>query len=248
MEIYVLGSGSNGNATLIVNQGKLLLIDCGVGIKLLKARLELINVNINDIHDILITHEHSDHIKSLKYFKNCHIYGGCELDDLITINELETFSINGLNITPLLLSHDASKTYGFIIESEDEKLVYITDTGYVKNIYYQYIQNATHYIIESNYDVGMLINSSRPKHLISRIMSNKGHLGNIDCASVIKDVLGNDTKTITLAHISKDCNKENLAIKTFYQVMKENFVDVSHIKVRCASREKLVIVKGSENE
>ena len=246
MNIYVLGSGSNGNATLITNKENKLLIDCGVGIRNLKSRLQEINVDFNEIKDILITHEHSDHIKSLKYFSSCNLYGECDVEGIINVNDFETFDLNGFKVTPIPLSHDASYCLGYIIEDDEESLVYITDTGYIKNKYYQYITNKTHYIIESNYDVSMLVNSYRPQYLINRIMSNKGHLGNIDCANIMKDLIGNNTKTITLAHLSGDCNTSKKAINTFLDVMKENFIDLSQIELKCASREHLVIVKGSE--
>ena len=246
MNIYIIGSGSNGNATLITNKDNKLLIDCGVGIKLMKSRLQEINYSFDDIKDVLITHEHEDHVKSLKYFKNTNFYGECNIEGLIPLHDLETTIINNFKVTPIPLSHDASYTVGYVIEDEEEKLVYITDTGYIKNKYYQYIKNATHYIIESNYDVEMLINSSRPKFLINRIMSNKGHLGNIDSASIMKDLIGNHTKTITLAHLSGDCNSEEKALNTYLNVMKDNYVDLSDIQLKCASRSKLIIVKGCE--
>ena len=246
MKIFVLGSGSNGNATLITNGDNKILIDCGVGINKLKERLKEIDVPFESITDILVTHEHTDHIKSLKYFSTANLYGECDVEGIIPVNDLEEFDLNGFKVTPIPLSHDASYCLGFVIKDDHESLVYITDTGYIKNKYYQYISNKTHYIIESNYDVSMLVNSSRPQYLISRIMSNKGHLGNIDCANIMKDLIGNETKTITLAHLSGDCNTSKVALDTFLDVMKENYIDLSNIKLSCASREHLVIVKGVE--
>ena len=99
-------------------------------------------------------------------------------------------------------------------------MVYITDTGYINVKYNDYLYNKNAYIIESNHDVEMLMNSSRPYFLKMRILGDEGHISNKDCSYYLKQFVGNETKNIVLAHLSENNNTQELALE---EISKNNF-------------------------
>lgn len=212
MKFSLLASGSKGNCCLIENHDTKIVIDCGSTQKYLKECFNKINCDMNSLDALLVTHTHNDHISCLKLFKHLPIYAEepLEVDFQIVIQEDECFQINSLRIQSIRLSHD-HKCLGYIIQDEKEKLVYITDTGYLKEQYYEKIQDADYYIFECNHDLKMLIKSKRPEYVKSRIRSANGHLCNEDCARHLKKCISSRTKHVVLAHISEEANTKELA-------------------------------------
>ena len=102
--------------------------------------------------------------------------------------------------------HDASEPIGFTFESNEKKLCYITDTGYVHRDLKDYIYNCDCYILESNHDPELLLHSNRPYHLKLRILSDHGHLSNEDSMVCLANIMGEKTKVVMHAHISEECN------------------------------------------
>ena len=213
MNYYILASGSKGNCCLIQNDNTNIIIDCGTTKKYLLDCFEELNYKLEDTNCLLLTHEHIDHIRSIKTFKDINIYSPFKYEDydFNIIEPYKSFMINDIEILPIELSHDCDITIGFIILDKDEKLVYITDTGYISEYNEALIRNADYYIIESNYDYDMLMKSNRPIYLKKRIHSNHGHMNNLDTAEILNRVIGNKTKEIILAHISMECNDYDLA-------------------------------------
>lgn len=141
-------------------------------------------------------------------------------------------SIFFYNITILVLPtfHDAAESIGFVIQEDDKKLVYITDTGYVHQALYEYISNADAYILESNHDPSILMHSTRPYPLKMRILSNHGHLSNEDSMVTLAHVIGNHTKLVMHAHISQECNLTQIIEMTRKKVLDEYAIDTSGIE------------------
>lgn len=219
MKIYSLASGSKGNAVLIND----ILIDCGISFKQIKQRLSLINKDIKDIKHLLITHEHDDHVSGIgtllgnidipiymtqKTYNNFgRNFDKIRGKNINFINYYEEFCLNNVLVTPIPLSHDSSDIVGYIFKG-DEQVSYFADTGYFKSENYKYVLNSNKYIIEFNHDIEMLNNSKRPRYLIQRILSNKGHLCNQDACDILNQVKGDNTKIICPAHISHECNSD----------------------------------------
>ena len=131
------------------------------------------------------------------------------------VEPFETFWVKDIKVQVLPLSHDAEHTIGFVLEADGEKLVYVTDTGYVRNDVKERICNADYYVFESNHDVEMLMQTSRPIYIKQRIINDYGHLNNEDCAQILQEVIGDRTREIVLAHISQEGNTRAQA----YQVL-----------------------------
>lgn len=250
MRIKVFSSGSKGNATLVSYNNTNILIDCGITKKDIDLNLNKYNLTINDLDALLITHEHTDHVKSLSTFlrvNNLKIYmskgtyEGCKnqflhqkkendykrlvekynYKDIYILNRIDNsimynnFSVNDFVITPLLLSHDANETVGFLFQLDDKKMVYIADTGYVHEDLFPIISNADAYIFESNHDPDLLMNCvDRPYPLRVRISSEHGHLSNELSMTYLTRLIGDKTKVVMHAHVSEDCNLSQIIEST----------------------------------
>ena len=221
MKIKVLSSGSKGNTTYVEDGDTKILIDCGNTCKYVTNKLKEMGIDGNDLTAILLTHTHIDHIKGLKVFlkkRSIPVYvtkgmlGDLDFIDNYIIIDKDKFSINNIIISVIRTSHDAPDSIGYVIESNDKSLVYVTDTGYINKKYHEMLSNHDIYIFESNHDVEMLNNSSYPFRVRQRIFGDKGHLSNYDSARYLSSFIGDKTKYIVLAHLSEENNTEDKAL------------------------------------
>ena len=249
MRVSVLASGSNGNATCVRTTNESFLIDDGLSFKMLYARMEETNNDIHNLSSIFITHEHIDHISGLKVLLkrkqlNCYLtrgtYEGLNNEtkaivaenNIIFIQSGDEILIDDCKITVIATHHDAKEPVGFVIEQLDKKVVYITDTGYVDQVYFPLLKNADMYILESNYDVELLWSSGRPFELKKRIDGDHGHMSNVTSAILLAKVIGDNTKKVVFAHISDDCNyyaMPNLILNEHKKIYEEIGVNYQHI-------------------
>lgn len=233
MEIIVLASGSKGNATYIETKQTKILIDAGISLLQIRSRLAMKNKTLKELDVIVVTHEHTDHIKYLasvalktnaKIYINENTYevANTRLSGALTtlpvyfIKANNRYELNDLTIVPIELSHDAVNCYGYLFKEktgENATYGYITDTGYIPPVYLPLISTLQVISLESNHDVKMLKESKRTEVLIARILSKKGHLSNEQCANYLKDFDFNYVKTIILSHLSEECNLPSLALK-----------------------------------
>lgn len=243
MKVSVLSSGSKGNCTLIDTKKTKILIDLGVTKSYLEEKLKEIKVDPYEISAILITHTHVDHVQGLKVFlKKYHPKLYVNKVILSILNEtLDNFDyelyetpnivIEDINITVIKTSHDAKGSVGFILENNDKTVVYITDTGYINEKYFDKLKNHSMYIIESNHDTQMLLNGTYPYYLKRRILGDKGHLSNKDTAFYLSKFIGNNTNTIILAHLSDDNNTYDLALNETKKIIDKRKSNVKKIIV-----------------
>lgn len=237
MRIKILASGSKGNATLIETKNTKILIDVGLSYMELRKRLALVQTDIDDISAILITHEHTDHIKGLNTYLKRHripvylsngsyhaIVKEREIGEnhrkFVIIEEDQLVQFEDFYFHPFLVSHDAYEPLGFSIYEGGKKLVYLTDTGFVSKQNEERIRNADIYILETNHNVEMLMETNRPWYLKQRILSDFGHLCNEDAFNVLSRVRGESTKYVYLAHISEEANSLDLlklSVKEYYK-------------------------------
>lgn len=250
MQFHVLASGSKGNATFIYINHTGILIDCGISRKQLLYRLNEVGFKESDIDYVLLTHDHYDHKKNIHIFnpKICFSGKGC-IDNIPDENVLipyERIILGGITITPLPISHDATSPLGFVFEYEDESIVYMTDTGYVSKRNIEYMIDKNYYIIESNHDIDMLMNTNRPMYLKKRILSDFGHLDNHYSAQMMSRVIGEHTKEIVLAHLSEEANLPDLAYDTYVEILKANHIDLKNILIKVASQ--INVVSGGDYE
>ena len=247
ISFVVVGSGSKGNATVIYDEKTAIQIDMGLPLRQINISLMSINKTRSDLQGILITHEHIDHIGTLDRYRNqIPIYaseGTLRHFDYEVIPE-DSFDIGTLTILPFSTSHDAVNPMGYVILSGGSKLVYMTDTGCVPDESLPYIKNADYYIVESNHDLKMLMDSDRPAALKRRIHSDCGHLSNVDSAIYMSECVSEKTKAIYLAHLSEECNTPEIAVESYRETFLRKKVPYEDIKIICTHQH--TFIKGGD--
>lgn len=243
MKLSVLSSGSRGNSALVQTENTKVLIDLGVTKSYVEKKLEELAVDPREIKAILITHTHVDHIQGLKVFlKKYHpkLYVNKVILKLLKeyvddfdyeVYETPNFKIDDLDINVIKTSHDALGSVGFILKNNAKSLVYITDTGYINNKYFNTLKNHDLYVLECNHDIEMLMNGKYPFHLKKRILSDKGHLSNADAAYYLSEWIGENTKTVVLAHLSDDNNTYEKAEETVKGVLSSKNIKVKNLVI-----------------
>jgi phosphoribosyl 1,2-cyclic phosphodiesterase len=235
----ILESGSKGNATLVYDEDTLFQIDMGVPLKVVKEGLDHLGKKVENIEGLFITHEHTDHIKTLPLLSDVvPVYASLNTVNIPckTLTPYQKICLGSFEITPLQTSHDAVNPIGFLIVHQDEKLVYVTDTGYLSDENLSLMKGATYYIIESNHDYKMLLHSHRPASLKHRIHSDVGHLSNSDSAFYMAEEVSDATKGIYLAHLSEECNTPELALETYYQAFEKQGLNAERYHIVCAKQ------------
>ena len=222
MKFTILASGSRGNCCIIESSDAQIMIDCGTTKKYLNECFHQLQYDDTATDALLLTHSHSDHISQLKMFEHHLKYGPEEIEkhQIQVVKPFECFMIHSTQIQVLPMSHDVT-CVGYVLTCGNEKLVYMTDTGYVKAEIKEYIQNADYYIFESNHDIELLMQTNRPVYVKQRIINDCGHLCNDEAAMVLSQVIGDRTKEIVLAHISQEGNTKELALSTLMRYLHE---------------------------
>ena len=235
MDIVFVSLGSKGNATLIRQGDTVIQIDMGVSLKRISQACGLLGINPSSIHDVFITHSHTDHVSNLYRYKNKKIYAGISAlpayEDVIYLEEGVAVDIGELTIMPFSSSHDALTPFNFVILGGGEKFGYVTDTGYIKTNGRKLLSNCDYYLMESNYDVDMLFNGPYSASLKKRIHGKKGHLSNLDSALYLSEFMGKKTKQVFLGHLSDENNTPDKALVTYLDVLNGQKKDISGVQI-----------------
>ncbi|MHA0857535.1 MBL fold metallo-hydrolase [Paenibacillus sp. CMAA1364] len=233
----VLSSGSTGNATVVTNGDATLLIDAGFSARRLDELLKERELTGDQIDGILVTHEHSDHIKGLgpmarKY--NLPIYanektweamnksiGTIAEENRLVMDTGQVKDFGTLRVESFGISHDAAQPVAYNFYDGDEKLSVATDLGYVSDKVKHAISNADVLVLEANHDIELLRMGRYPWNTKRRILGDKGHLSNESSGEAMSEILTGNTKRAYLAHLSRDHNMMDLAKMTVRDVMEE---------------------------
>lgn len=253
MKVITLASGSKGNCTYIESEKVKLLVDCGISMSEVETKLKIIGVDPAQIYAILITHEHSDHIKSVGAFARkygCFVFALStewevldkklgKLDDVQKVKfALNNFFVQDITISPFQLSHDAHSCVGYSFYNQGNKISIATDFGVPSNNILQNLKDSNILIIEANHDENLLLNN--PKYstvLKQRILSSKGHISNKTCASIIQKIFTPNLTQIILAHLSEENNTPNLAYETVKsELEKYGLIEGKHLYIDVASQ------------
>lgn len=240
MKYTVFCSGSKGNSTLIQTDQVKVLLDCGHTKRYLTQALQTCGVEPSQVDALIVTHNHIDHVSQLKLFKDRPVFAPHVLmarEDTIILEPFQWITLGDLRIWSIPLSHDAQETFGYVIKHNEETLVYITDTGYIRETDFEILSNADYYIFESNHDVEMLMSTSRPYNVKKRILSANGHLSNQDSAQYLAQLVGANTKSILLAHLSSEANTERHALETLVETFESQQIKIDpNLKIHCAKQ------------
>ena len=249
-----LFSGSSGNCTYIRYGDDEILVDAGVSCKQIQSALLSIGSDLSKIKGILITHEHTDHIKGLeliskKYcipvYINKDSLDGIEKESTKIMvsafaeikNAGDTVDIGDIHADIFKTPHDAYGSVGFKFSfSDGSTLGYATDIGYITKGIASSLFGCNSVILESNHDIAMLKEGPYPYHLKARIMSDKGHLSNASCAAFLPHLYEHGTRKVVLAHLSEHNNTPILAYNENLQAIKNAGIDMSDFKLTVAKK------------
>ncbi|TCP23433.1 phosphoribosyl 1,2-cyclic phosphodiesterase [Scopulibacillus darangshiensis] len=237
LQYSVLASGSTGNAIYIETNEKRILVDCGLSGKKMMGLLEHIDRRADHLDAILVTHEHSDHIKGLGAFARRHklpiyanaktwhsmssLIGEIPLDQKFNFETGAVHTFGDIDIESFGVSHDAAEPMFFVFRHEGKKLSLLTDLGYVSDRIKGTVKHSDAYILEANHDIQMLMMGRYPWNVKRRILGDSGHISNEDAGLALTEILGNETKRVHLAHLSKDNNMKELARMSVQQKLEQ---------------------------
>ena len=230
-----LSSGSEGNLTYLETEHSRILVDDGLTCKETENRLALLGLSGRDIDAIVLTHEHSDHVKGVNVFCKkfeIPVYAHNDVwsnlydkfDKISDKNKkifTDTFAIKDLIIEPVELPHDV-KCFGYSLKENDKKISILTDLGHTTNNIFNAVKGSSLVYLEANHDINMLKNSEKyPLTLKLRIAGPNGHLSNDSSAEFIEKLVKTGTRQIVLSHLSKENNTPELAFNYISSVLSD---------------------------
>ncbi len=242
--LTILGSGSSGNCAYLETGEVRLLIDAGLSGRQIRLRLAAIGRTPELLTGILITHEHSDHTQGLAVIAaklGIPVYCNRLTKDAIRFQTdapmdyriFETggsFGVGEAQVETFSVPHDASDPVGFMIHTPETKLGVVTDLGHATKLVLERVRQARVLLLEANYDVKLLQEDTRrPWSIKQRICSRHGHLSNEAAAEVLAQVVTADLKQVYLAHLSRDCNRPELALQVATDRLRQ--LGASHVTV-----------------
>lgn len=230
-----LASGSKGNCIYFGSGTTKILIDAGIGPKMIAARLQEIDVDLDSIDAILITHEHTDHIqglaalacrKKIPVFANREtakgIYGQLkECPTFKIFSTGESFEFGDIEIHPFSVMHDAFDPVAFTLRTNGIKVGFCTDLGFATTLVTRALLECDYLYLEANHQPSMVHASSRPILYKERVLSRLGHLSNEESAQLLLSVHNPRLKHLHLAHLSSECNSPELARSIIETKLKE---------------------------
>ena len=218
-----LDSGSRGNATLIRSAHALLLVDNGFTIKETERRLAMLGHSPEDITAILVTHEHSDHIKGVGPFARKYqlpvylTHGTAQYDGLSKVSEMHqvnihrAFTVADIDITPVAVPHDAREPCQFVFRHGDKTMGLLTDLGSITPHVTEQYQHCDALMLECNHCPQMLAMGPYPPSLKHRVGGHWGHLSNHQAAGLLEQIEVERLQHLVISHISEKNNTEALA-------------------------------------
>ena len=232
--VTILASGSNGNCTIVHCGDQAIMIDCGISLRTLRARIHETGIQESWIKALLITHEHTDHISGAKVVAahlgvpiyatpKCveKLQAKFHFGPMTMIALCADFMLAGFTIRAFPISHDAVEPVGYVLARESAKIGVATDLGQTNQMTHFQLRDCSTLVLESNYDLNMLAASSRPWILKNRILGPIGHLSNADSAKFLPSIVTRNTRNVILAHVSGDCNTYELAMKSAQNALAE---------------------------
>lgn len=227
-----LGSGSQGNGTLVSCGSTHVLIDCGFAMKETTRRLQRLGLEPEQLTAVLITHEHGDHIAGAgalvrRYQLPLYTTSGTknsgrikgEVPDWRSINPEAVFAINDLEICPVTVPHDAREPVQFVISDGANRLGVLTDLGSITPHVVRHFSGCQALVLEANHDPKLLARGPYPVSLKQRVGGDFGHLSNQQAADFLTQI---DTKHLThlvASHLSEQNNEPNLACSTLAEAI-----------------------------
>ncbi len=240
LKFISFGSGSSGNCYFLSSGTDGLVIDVGLGLRTLKKYFREYGLSLSSIHNIIVTHDHADHIKSvgtmssefnIPVYATRDVHTGIERNYCVSkkvsrerkhyVEKGQPIKLGSFEVTPFGVPHDSADNVGYSIECEGVVFCIMTDVGIVTDEMKEKIREANYLVIEANYDEAMLESGPYPAYLKKRIASSSGHLSNADCAKALAENATGKLRKVWLCHLSEENNHPELARKTVETALHE---------------------------
>lgn len=234
------GSGSSGNSCYVGTSQGGVIIDAGIRADEIESKIRANGIDIKKIYGVLLTHDHSDHVKYAYTLvrNNRHMKVFCTnrvLNAILRRHDISKrikdyhvpifkeipFKAGEFEITAFEVPHDGSDNMGFSIAFQQRNFVLATDMGEIMPRARHYMSSADYLVIESNYDLRMLLNGRYPEFLKARIQTSVGHMDNTSTAAFLKEIYSPRLKHIFLCHLSKDNNTPEKALEITRTALEE---------------------------
>lgn len=236
LRFQILASGSSGNACLVWTDNTCVLVDAGLSVRTIKERMKISSIDISMVEAVIVSHEHSDHVKGLGALSRMHkteVYISRETFEALPVRVGEiprkrffirgkTFGIGDLEITPFSLPHDALDPTGFVISCGSLKLAICTDLGVPTKLVKSLLNSCHAVVLESNHDVEMLKNGPYSEELKQRIRSRMGHLSNEQALDLCQEIFHSELHVVCFAHLSKVNNTKDLVSKNISSLKEDH--------------------------
>lgn len=239
LKFISFGSGSSGNCYFLFTETDGLMIDTGVGIRTLKKEFKDYGLSISSVHNVLITHDHADHIKSvgsishdykLPVYTTQKVHQGIirnycvqrKVSEELTryVEKGKKIKIGEFDVTPFGVPHDSTDNVGYCIECGGVTFCIITDAGKITDEIKPFIGRANYLVMEANHDEEMLNNGPYPQYLKTRILGDNGHLSNKNCGKALAENMTEKLHAVWLCHLSEENNHPELARKTIESILR----------------------------
>lgn len=238
-----IGSGSSGNAYLLSSNDGHILLDVGLPLRYIARVLKDVNLSFGQLSAVLVTHSHSDHVRSLARLSqlyNLPIYASVAAFTNIDkrkndkpirsayryhLYPFQSVNIAGFDVEAFPIPHDSNDCLGFFFQKGEFSLTHLSDVGSFLDVHYTYARKSNHLVLEANYDREMLLRGSYPYHLKQRIIGSGGHASNQESALFLKKIYSAKLRKVWLCHISKENNHPDCCRSTFEQLLSDTVTD-----------------------
>lgn len=230
MRFASLGSGSQGNAHLIETNGCRILVDCGFPAREIERRLGMLSVAADTLDAVLITHEHTDHIRGLgplarRYklptWMTAGTYAGAVCGNLPELHTIDShaggFTLGDLEIYPYPVPHDSREPCQFTFHSGGLRLGLLTDLGHITPHVVQSLSGCDSLILEFNHDLAMLASGPYPPRLQARVGGSHGHLNNRQSVELLSCLGVERLQHLVAAHLSEKNNTQELVREGLFE-------------------------------
>lgn len=260
LRLTILGSGSAGNCTYLETDETRLLIDAGFSARQIRQRLASVERSPETLQGILITHEHTDHIQGLAVLcaklqlpiycnrltrdaidysfrsRRSHRTTAAARLDFRLFQTGTPFMIGDVGVEPFSVPHDAQDPVGFLLRATGGNVGFLTDLGHATRLVLERVRPANVLVLETNHDLRLLQEDRhRPWSVKQRILSRHGHLSNEAAADVAQEVMTADLRHLYLGHLSRDCNRPELAYAALDQRLTR--MGASHVQLASTSQD-----------
>jgi phosphoribosyl 1,2-cyclic phosphodiesterase len=248
VRVIVLASGSGGNAVVVEAAGTMVLVDCGLSLRTLQRRMLAVGVRPEQLDALLLTHEHSDHVRGLELLVRRFPLPVLATEGTATaigvagvagkLMSGRVVRVGALAVLPVATSHDAREPVGFVIDDGSTRIAVVTDTGVATKLLVERLAGCHGLFLECNHDPDMLRLGPYPWPLKQRIASRTGHLSNEQTRDALEVLAHGDLEVVVGMHLSRENNLPALACRELARPLAG-----SGVRVAVADQDETLVVE-----